>query len=80
MQTMSSLNGTDVSNKPLNVIAMQQGHPIYWEKSNEQLPGTSFCQLHMYKAEEEPQNWSSTAIALRQQDTLYVTSNYTCYD
>lgn len=56
MQTMSSLNGTDVSNKPLNVIAMQQGHPIYWEKSNEQLPGTSFCQLHMYKAEEEPQN------------------------
>lgn len=79
-QIMSNLNGTDIPNKPLSVTAIQQGHPIYWENNNEQLTGISGSQLHVYKPEKTPKKLSSTAIALRQQDTLYVTSNYTWYD
>lgn len=43
-QTMSSLNGTDVPNKP---SAAQQGHPMNWENLSEHLPGMSFSQTHV---------------------------------
>lgn len=58
---------------------LQQSHLARWQNSNEQSPGISCSQLYLHKAEETPQKWSSTAIALWQQDILYTTSKCTLW-